>query len=744
MAGIIPHLIRLKNKAEQIAHRITLRHVIEALIVIVWAGLRLGHLQNVEQVAEFYDTLDYARIAFLPLSDGRFWNGIKPPAIPLLLKLAACNLGVVAFWQTVLATVAWGTLAITLSRQIKNHWVGGAVLIIILTFSLTPEILAWDTVILSESPALSLTALLIASGFWLADRPTGPRVAIVCVLAVLWAFTRDVHAWLLLPLAALMAAIGLSKPTRRRYLWMACVLAAAFAASFLSAGGGEGMDQRWVLPLVNVITRRVLVNPEQLAWFEARGMPVTPDLLRLGGSLGWENNWAPFDDYALQPFRDWLIANGKLTYIRYMLAHPFWLVLDPLRHLSDMLVMRDLHLYASKTFAPPLPAWLTMVFWGGQNATFLSLMAAVALIGGGVMVIRSRFRPDWLIPWLVLALAYPHAAIVWHGDAAEVGRHSITVNAQLRLSLWMFAATLADALCQQRRANPVGAAPRPLPNALLAAFAGVLCLAILGIGQMALRGLVAHRQANLLLETAYRYVRRQPTGESIYIPRPTPLPGSLFFGLGNMPNGRIKSFCTPTGVIPTGVAGRAAHFLIHPAHMEALEAVQRRFPGGTVTALDAGLMVYRADNASLAPQYATSVNWAGRIELIGYDLPRQSFAPGETITLTVYWRAVRRIERPYTFFVHLVGEQINPATSSPLWGQHDAQPGQATYPTTFWSAGEVVIGEYRVPIPADAPAGRYALWAGFYFLPTLERLPVIGGNAPTDDHTVLTEIEIQP
>jgi|GEM_PF-2074288 len=742
---LVTKMTLAKAQIGQLSDRVTPLHLVYGALLIAYLGVRLGHLQRVEQVAEFYDTLDYARIAFFPLTDGRFWSGIKPPVIPLQLKLTACNLGVVAFGQTVISTVAWITLAITLARQANSKWVGGMMLIVVLIFSLNAEILAWDTVILSESPALSLTALFVASWFWLVKRQTWPRVALVCILAIFWALTRDVHAWLLLSLVALTAVVGLSSPTRRRYLWIALILIATFVASFVSAGGGEGMDQRWVLPLVNVITRRVLTNPEQLAWFEAQGMPVTPDLLRLSGNLGWENNWAPFDDFALQPFRDWLVANGKPAYIRYMLSHPFWLVLDPLRHLSDMLVMRDLHLYASKTFTPPLPAWLTGFFFLGQNAPLLGFLAAVALIGGGMMVVRSRFQPRRLIPWAVLALAWPHAIIVWHGDAAEIGRHSITVSAQLRLALWMIAGTTADTLWQRwRRAMPISGPARPLPRALIGGTVALACLCVFCIGWVALRSLAAHRQANLVLETTYRYVYRQPSDESIYIPRPTPLPGSLFFGLGNMPNGRIKSFCTTTGVLPTGIAGHKASFIIHPDHREALEAVERLFPGGVIIPLDAGLTVYRADNASLKPQFATSVNWAGRIELLGYDLASEIWAPGEMIPLTVYWRAVGRIERPYTFFVHLVGEQNNPATGSPLWGQHDAQPGQATYPTTFWSAGEVVIGEYRVPIPADAPPGHYELHAGLYFLPTLERLPVVDQKEnPLSDHVVLTRVQVK-
>jgi hypothetical protein len=47
------------------------------------------------------------------------------------------------------------------------------------------------------------------------------------------------------------------------------------------------------------------------------------------------------------------------------------------------------------------------------------------------------------------------------------------------------------------------------------------------------------------------------------------------------------------------------------------------------------------------------------------------------------------------------------------------------YPTYLWDEGERVQDEYELTIAPDAPPGTYQIAVGMYYLPTLERLPVL-------------------
>ncbi len=112
-----------------------------------------------------------------------------------------------------------------------------------------------------------------------------------------------------------------------------------------------------------------------------------------------------------------------------------------------------------------------------------------------------------------------------------------------------------------------------------------------------------------------------------------------------------------------------------------------------------------------------------RIELIGYDV-----STGETLTLTLYWRARAEMDESYTVFVHLLDE------SDTLRAQSDGPPLNNDYPTPFWSPGEVLSDTHVMSLPDDLPADTYLL-VGLYRLADGARLPVYmaqGERVPND------------
>jgi hypothetical protein len=110
----------------------------------------------------------------------------------------------------------------------------------------------------------------------------------------------------------------------------------------------------------------------------------------------------------------------------------------------------------------------------------------------------------------------------------------------------------------------------------------------------------------------------------------------------------------------------------------------------------------------------------GQVQLAGYDVDPKPARPGEPVTVTLYWRAVRRPQADYTVFVHVLG------ANDQLVAQSDSQPQSGSYPTTFWDESEVVEDSHTILIPAEAPPGQYAIEIGLYRLDTGERLPVNG------------------
>ncbi len=116
------------------------------------------------------------------------------------------------------------------------------------------------------------------------------------------------------------------------------------------------------------------------------------------------------------------------------------------------------------------------------------------------------------------------------------------------------------------------------------------------------------------------------------------------------------------------------------------------------------------------------------IELAGYDY----LLADDTITLRADWHALGAPAADYTLFIHVVGED------DAIVAQLDTQPRAGTYPTGIWDAGEIVPDEYVIPLPEDLAAGEYAVYVGWYTLPTGARLPAtVGGRRVPDDRVKL-------
>ncbi len=80
--------------------------------------------------------------------------------------------------------------------------------------------------------------------------------------------------------------------------------------------------------------------------------------------------------------------------------------------------------------------------------------------------------------------------------------------------------------------------------------------------------------------------------------------------------------------------------------------------------------------------------------LLGYQLGRDKASAGETLSLTLVWRADQKPSRDYTFKVQF-GDVAT-----------DAFPlANLQFPTSQWRAGEIVRGQYAIPIPASAREG---------------------------------------
>lgn len=129
------------------------------------------------------------------------------------------------------------------------------------------------------------------------------------------------------------------------------------------------------------------------------------------------------------------------------------------------------------------------------------------------------------------------------------------------------------------------------------------------------------------------------------------------------------------------------------------------------------------------PEIGLQLVWGDSLLLEGMSLVGEQdhpirLEPGQPLVLDLYWRVTEAPQADYTVFVHLVGNEFNPATQGPLWGQRDAQPLDGLWPTRTWREGETLVDRHAVTLDPSAPPGNYRLVLGLYRTDMLERIQV--------------------
>lgn len=129
----------------------------------------------------------------------------------------------------------------------------------------------------------------------------------------------------------------------------------------------------------------------------------------------------------------------------------------------------------------------------------------------------------------------------------------------------------------------------------------------------------------------------------------------------------------------------------------------------------------------------------GGIDLIGYDLPVTAVESGQSLPVTLYWKAREPVPGNYQVFVHLT------TVPQHTWGQSDKlNPGD--YPTTRWPADRYVRDPHTLTVPLGTPPGEYTLHVGLWDRGTGIRQLVLAadGTVLGDSIELPSPLTIQP
>ena len=132
------------------------------------------------------------------------------------------------------------------------------------------------------------------------------------------------------------------------------------------------------------------------------------------------------------------------------------------------------------------------------------------------------------------------------------------------------------------------------------------------------------------------------------------------------------------------------------------------------------------------------VNLEDQVKLLGYDLDRETYGPGDGMGVTLYWLGLQEMSQNYKVFVHLMDEG-----QTTMWAQHDGDPGGGFTPTTRWLEGEVVLDLHTLTLPRETPPGTYTLFTGMYEWETVRNLTILTpGEAAANNRILLGEVEV--
>ncbi|MFB0535634.1 MAG: ArnT family glycosyltransferase [Anaerolineae bacterium] len=114
--------------------------------------------------------------------------------------------------------------------------------------------------------------------------------------------------------------------------------------------------------------------------------------------------------------------------------------------------------------------------------------------------------------------------------------------------------------------------------------------------------------------------------------------------------------------------------------------------------------VYMPPASPPLPEYT----FGGQILFLGYDPDTVNLRDDGTLTISLYWRALRPVERDYRIYLKLINGAYH------VWGQQDARPFWDGFPTNEWEVDQIVFDPREIPVLPGTPPGSYQLAVSLY------------------------------
>ena len=245
-----------------------------------------------------------------------------------------------------------------------------------------------------------------------------------------------------------------------------------------------------------------------------------------------------------------------------------------------------------------------------------------------------------------------------------------------------------------------------------------------------------------------QYVLALPADEAVYVtPRPAADMTLAFAWREGRP---VRHFDGRHAFVAPAPGQAASYIVIEHEDFRGGQVLQSLYPDATETHIfrdRAGRVyarAYRVAPGAVAvrqPNHQAHGSWPG-FDLVGFDLDRAdgSYHPGDIVYLQLWWRATGKPDKDWTVFTHLLG----PARpdGNRVWAGGDARPGQGSVSTTTWAPGDLILDEYQLQLPSDAPLGDYEIEIGLYD-PAEGGARAVATDPAGQDHLLLGTVRVR-
>lgn len=138
------------------------------------------------------------------------------------------------------------------------------------------------------------------------------------------------------------------------------------------------------------------------------------------------------------------------------------------------------------------------------------------------------------------------------------------------------------------------------------------------------------------------------------------------------------------------------------------------------------------DGAQLQGLEPRNINFENAMQLLGAEIDSHSARRGQTVRVTLYWRALPDLKKNLSAFAHLT------ALDGFVLAQKDSLH-PANVPTTQWEIDAYAADEHAFEIPASLAPGEYQVRAGVYDPATNTRVKTTDGA----DYVLVGKIIVQ-